>query len=272
MPLTLSIDNFIDAHRGDIAVERCGKLAISQVILDSERKSKLYTDINHERSLDIRKLAGAWYPKLFQLLSEGVDKNTIKRVFENASFIAFNYDRCLEHFLCEALKCYYAIEGIEAQELVTGMRVVHPYGTVGHLRWQDSSGLSFGAEVNGQKLLQISAQLRTFTEQVTDEAARKKIAEIIGNADNLVFLGFAFHDQNMALLKSSQPPKDRLVLATALGVSESDCGVIKDDICSMLNGTFKPRNSNPQHTRIEIRNDLKCVDLFDQYWRSPRAA
>ena len=40
-PLALSIDNFIDAHRGNKKVELCGKLAIAEVVLHAERKSKL---------------------------------------------------------------------------------------------------------------------------------------------------------------------------------------------------------------------------------------
>ncbi|MBV8799423.1 MAG: hypothetical protein JO208_06415 [Alphaproteobacteria bacterium] len=43
-PLSLSIDNFIDAHRGDVAVEKCGKLAIAETILEAERASTLFVD------------------------------------------------------------------------------------------------------------------------------------------------------------------------------------------------------------------------------------
>ena len=44
MPQALSIDNFIDSHRGDERIAICGKLAIVRAILDAEKQSKLFVD------------------------------------------------------------------------------------------------------------------------------------------------------------------------------------------------------------------------------------
>lgn len=41
MPQAISIDNFIDTHRKDEKIELCGKLAIVQAILHTERRSQL---------------------------------------------------------------------------------------------------------------------------------------------------------------------------------------------------------------------------------------
>lgn len=263
-PLSLSIDNFIDAHRGDAAMEKCGKLAIALTILDSERNSKLYTDPSHQMKLDLSEIIATWYPKLFQLLSEGLDLSSIERIFENVTLVIFNYDRCVEHFLLQALRTYYVLEESRAKEIMRRLCVIHPYGMVGYLPWQDRSGLMFGCGADHQMLLEISDQLRTFTEQFADHEARNMMTEAIDNADNIVFLGFAFHEQNMALLKASPSRSSRKVFATAYGVSASDCEAIAADICSIY-------NSNRDQIRLEIRNDLKCVGLFEQYWRSLRA-
>ncbi|HEU4550857.1 MAG TPA: hypothetical protein VFS01_14250, partial [Rhizomicrobium sp.] len=59
-PLALSIDNFIDAHRGDKGIELCGKLAISQAILRAEQGSKLHFDQNKGQRLDTPHLADTW--------------------------------------------------------------------------------------------------------------------------------------------------------------------------------------------------------------------
>lgn len=44
MPQAISIDNFIDAHKGDAKIEICGKLAIVAAMLAAERRSMLYID------------------------------------------------------------------------------------------------------------------------------------------------------------------------------------------------------------------------------------
>ena len=41
LPLAISIDNFIDAHRNNNKIALCGKLAITLSILDAERRSLL---------------------------------------------------------------------------------------------------------------------------------------------------------------------------------------------------------------------------------------
>ncbi|MBV8799424.1 MAG: hypothetical protein JO208_06420 [Alphaproteobacteria bacterium] len=201
---------------------------------------------------------------MFQLLSEGVEKANAEKAFENLVLVVFNYDRCVEHFLAHALSSYYALPEIDAQQIVRSISLIHPYGTVGHLAWQQHGGLMFGAEGGGRTLLQISGQVRTFTEQMSDQNVREQIQEAMDEADNIVFLGFAFHEQNMALLKANPSRRSRKVFATALGVSASDCEAIASEVYSIY-------DSNRDQIRMEIRNDLKCVELFEQYWRSLRA-
>ena len=44
MPQAISIDNFIDSHRTDEKIAKCGKLAIARCILQAESKSLLKID------------------------------------------------------------------------------------------------------------------------------------------------------------------------------------------------------------------------------------
>ena len=55
-------------------------------------------------------LTSTWYLRFFQLLYEDVVKSQIEQLFDNVSFIVFNYDRCVEFFLVNApdLFDYYA--------------------------------------------------------------------------------------------------------------------------------------------------------------------
>jgi hypothetical protein len=264
-PLVLSIDNFIDAHRGDEKIEICGKLGIARAILDAERDCKLYFDGANAKGLNISGLVNTWYVRLLQLLTEGVDKSQLTKIFENTAFIIFNYDRCLEHFLVEALTAYYVADVNEMRQIVKAAKFIHPYGVVGRLDWIRPEGASFGADIGGEPLLEIASQLKTFTEQFSDEAMRTDLQAAMVQANTIVFLGFAFHEQNMKLLEPGARSDVRRVFATAYNLSKSDCGVITKSILDTL-------HAKAAHIDIEIRNDLKCSDLFKQYWRALRAS
>src|SRR5260370_11688061 len=48
MPTVTSIDDYIDNHNGNRAIELLGKLAITRAILAAEKSSKLYADMNRQ--------------------------------------------------------------------------------------------------------------------------------------------------------------------------------------------------------------------------------
>ena len=123
MPLALSIDNFIDAHKHNQHIELCGKLAIVKSILEAERKSKLHMRSNLNARMNFSAVSGSWYEPFFQRLTEGISRANIAGVFNNVSFITFNYDRCIEHYLLNALQTYYTIPFEEAGLLVNQLVV-----------------------------------------------------------------------------------------------------------------------------------------------------
>jgi hypothetical protein len=72
MAASLSIDNFIDWHRGNAAVELCGKLAIARAIVHAEKTSKLYTDVTRPNDiLRHDRAKGTWLNDFWKLLSDG---------------------------------------------------------------------------------------------------------------------------------------------------------------------------------------------------------
>jgi len=261
MPQAISIDSFIDAHRGDASIELCGKLAIAQAILEAEGNSKLYfADYKQER-FDPKKLSGTWYENFFQLLTENVRLEDLKHIFDNISFIVFNYDRCIEHFLYHSLRNYYCIADRDAGELLEQLRISHPYGSVGRLPWQaePSKGVAFGSKPPGTNFLGIASQIKTFTERAEDESARDAIRSHIQEANTIVFLGFAFHPLNLELITPELPSDATRVFGTAMRMSSEDLFVVEHDISQML-------KSNA--LEISVNNALSCSSLFEYYWRS----
>jgi hypothetical protein len=144
----------------------------------------------------------------------------IDSIFKNVSFITFNYDRCIEHFLFHSIRDYYGIDENRMRELMGGLRVFHPYGAVGLLPWQTGpgEGVPFGGIEYSPKLLPISRQIKTFTERVEDDAALTVIRNEVAEAEVVVFLGFAFLEENMKLISPGHPTKAKRVFATAHGI------------------------------------------------------
>lgn len=80
LPLAISIDNFIDAHRYNEKIALCGKLAIVRSILDAEKGSRLYIDTSlNQSNIVFGSLSNTWYVYFFKLLTENCEKNDLKR-------------------------------------------------------------------------------------------------------------------------------------------------------------------------------------------------
>ena len=204
LPLAMSIDNFIDSHRGDERIELCGKLAIVRSILHAERSSKLSLNRPNtykDDKLNFGPLKDTWFNALWQRISENCQAEGLRDRLSSVVLIVFNYDRCIEHFLYHSIQSYYNLSADKSASLVNGMEIYHPYGKVGGLPWtNDIVRMEFGAEPNAQTLMKLAENIKTFTEGTDpEESDIHEIRQQVAKADTLVFLGFAYHKQNLEL-------------------------------------------------------------------------
>lgn len=260
MPLALSIDNYLDAHQDDANTIICGKLAIARAILMAEKESSLWFDHRHADSFDLTSVEKTWLARFVNALTEGVNKSNIDTIFENVTIISFNYDRCIKHFLRDALKIYYRLDDPSATALLNTLSIYHPYGSTGELPWESHSGVSFGSESLHNKLLPIANKIRTFTEQIEDDDLVAKMRSSTKKSQQIVFLGFGFHRQNIELISGDIPRSCERIFATTMNVSASDKSVISN----ILQSSFAPQY---QTIKLEM-HDGNCTSLFDNYWRS----
>lgn len=238
LPAAISIDNLLDAHRNDPDIALIGKLGIAQAILNAERDSKLYEALVTDRKSSLYSLANTWLLPMFQLLTEGVVKEDAATIFDNVTFIVFNYDRCLEEFLTIALGAYYGFTNQESLDIAQTAKIIHPYGRVGDSG--ESSSLptvGFGAEQCN--LRKVAAGIRTFSEGLRFDRDRKLIKNAIANADQIVFLGFAFHPLNMEILEVDQPSNISKVFGTTFGLSDAAVRSVKRIIGTTLKKTSR---------------------------------
>lgn len=236
MPLAISIDNFLEAHGTDNGIQVMGKLGITRAILEAESTTPLAITSQRPK-IDMAALAPTWYGGLVRSLTEGISLGSIDCVFENVSFITFNYDRSLEQFLSYALSAYYHIPVESSQILVTGANIIHPYGTVGWLPWQARSNpvIPYGL-VSIDLLVEAASQIRTFTESIDDPRVLAQIHDLLVEADQVIFLGFAYHRQNLRLLAPPvglSTPFKRL-LGTSFGISASDESIIRKEVARLF--------------------------------------
>jgi hypothetical protein len=198
MPIDISIDDFINAQSGDKAIELVGKLAITKCILEAEKSSLLINDTSKE--IIFSNLDKTWYNSFWRILIDGTGLSDLDKLFNNVSFIIFNYDRCIEHYLVNAVSTRYRVSKDGASELVSKLQVYHPYGTVGKVDGlrKENPVVAFGEEFNDSpRLLEVAKQIKTYTEQVEDKTEINNMQQLIESAETIVFLGFAFHQQNL---------------------------------------------------------------------------
>lgn len=229
--LGLSIDNVINQFDDDPLVAQIGKLAIAQQILRAEQNSILKLPRNSVESLSILVDArSTWLGGFAQLLVQDKTRRTLDDLFDNVSIISFNYDRSIRRFLPLALMSQFGMAEAEANDLAKNLPIFHPYGSLGPLPWEKPrGGVQFG-DADHAPLIKVAERLRTFTEQVGDGEDLIAMRQAIAEASQIVFLGFGYHRQNMALLAQGVIGSASRVYGTAMGLSEEDGKVVIDQL------------------------------------------
>ncbi|QNN64333.1 hypothetical protein H9L12_08305 [Sphingomonas rhizophila] len=254
----MSIDAIIDQHENP-DIELVGKVGIVREILKAEGSSKLKCPNGRYDELSLDSCKDTWLPRLGRLLVEGRKISELEQIFDNLTIITFNYDRSIEHYLPFSLVSHYGITLQRARELVSKLRIFHPFGTVGRLPWQQGEGtiVQFG-DSDQADLIGVSSQIRTFTERLSDEATLSEMHSSISIADRIVMLGFAYHRPNLALLEPRFPTEAKQIFGTVKGISAQGQRAVKDEVAGML-------KIGEQYVKLF---DSTCSQLFDENWRS----
>jgi hypothetical protein len=258
LPLSQSIDDFLDVHHSDTAMVLLGKSAIVKTILEKEASSRLFFERRRtDSSIPFYDLGDTWLPKLMYMLRH----TEPERTFENASFVIFNYDRCLEHFLFYAIRALYALDEQRTREIMSMARIYHPYGFIGDIPEMLRSGrIAFGhtAPMNWAGW---SDRIRTFTEEIKTPTILVKIQSEIQDAKALVFLGFGFHRQNMRFLAEPATLQAKKVFASAYGISDSDTQHVIGRISGLFQSHLPVALKSDGY--INVKNKLTCAGLLE---------
>jgi hypothetical protein len=228
----ISIDEALHFVRSSTEAVEVGKMAIVSEILAAERKSSLAISRETGR-MTLTDDNSGWIAQLFSMAIAGLEKEQLDTAFNNVTFINFNYDRALEHYLYWALQQRTSASAEQANKIVSGLNMIRPYGSLGPLDWQEPKGTAYGYPHHVDPFSLIEG-IRTYTEKAPLHDANK-VEGALARARMVIFLGFGFHPQNLELIKLPQPVASALqVLATAVKIHPASLPTITDRIASNL--------------------------------------
>jgi hypothetical protein len=204
-----SIDSFLAKQKEEFA--EIGKIAIVDAIINSEDCQKLETPGEDD-----------WYGYLVENLYE---YDNIDEISENIKIISFNYDRSLETFLIRPLKgTYKELESVnDCAAIVKKIPIVHIYGRVDSLPWEDSgNGRAYGENCTSINLQKISKKIN-LVHEAKDLGTIGKANELINQSEKIYCLGLDLY-RNRANIKllNSLLFKDKELFTTVYGLQEGE--------------------------------------------------
>lgn len=277
LPLAASIDNLIEHRSDNEGLVKIAKVAIAFAISEAE----VACAIGGTRSSLSDLPADGSYAALFRLIVGGVPKPQLEDAFARLRVITFNYDRTLEVFLLRAIMAYANLSTDEAQQVLSRATIIHAYGALG----ASGGGLSWGVTAFErrppiQHIAHDAGGLRTFSEKLED-GSDQPMRDLVAASKQIVFLGCAYHRQNMSLLEAPSdnfskiagtayfpPPKDPQGHATPS--LESFAGPIQDSVKSIMNGWYRPKSPVPLDVRARFdilpMTSLQLITFLGSRW------
>ena len=194
-----SVDAFLE-HRDDLV--EIGKYATAALLIAKENSDRLFS-YDHQN----------WLRFIYGRMQSSFENFAANRI----SFVTFNYDRSVEHFLFTALKNSFGHRREDEIAMIfDSIPVIHLHGSLGPLPWQSDNGRSFNIKVNRAGLEIAASSIKIIHEDIKDgrDADFRLAKHLMHEADHIYFLGFGFNPTNNERLAIRHLRKE---IATATG-------------------------------------------------------
>ena len=168
-------------------------------IFDAERDSKFREDIETNQD---------WYSYLYRRMTSSLVSPDSYKNFRgnNVTFITFNYDRPLEHFLYESLNnSFRSASGIEILKELNETPIYHVYGKITDLPWESNIDRDTAVhyikadedpylEFTFSHLEKLKKNIKIVYERKQSDypEIHDKISSAISSAKRIFFLGFGY--------------------------------------------------------------------------------
>jgi hypothetical protein len=211
-----SIDSFLRFYSDKPYFPEIGKLAVAKILLPMEFKQKW-----QRRNPDDKSPNYDWMTYLFEVMYQGCHESLEKFIDSNkVSFVSFNYDRTLEHFMMIKLANTYGLSReVTWDKLRAWDNIVHIYGSLGDFSVQ---ALEIEVDIHSPAIFKsAAASIKLMYEDRAEEKTIERARQRLKEASSVSFLGFAFDPDNIARLELNTVCNSKSILsATRYGVTE----------------------------------------------------
>lgn len=243
-----SIDLFLTRNR---QFEKLGKIFIAFSIIKSEMESQTPEQIDNTED---------WFSELFdRSTDELIDPMSVNRFSENNfSFITFNYDRSLEHFLFQALhNSFTNTKASEIAKILLQVPIIHVYGKLVDLPWEDKESYVSYQEIDLNDTNHFAKNINVIYSKRIDEERLSKAKSYIKNADRIFFLGFGFAPENMNILGIPDSlDRNKQIYATAYKYKDMEINNLIDQFRNNKNEKLNNLQIESYGSKELLRNFL----------------
>ena len=247
-----SIDLFLNFHRNDPAALVIGKAGIGFLLGECEDPNRTRSHCRVALDTD------HWLGFLWGELTTGAEEPTdvLKCPL---SFITFNYDRSLEFLLTDFAKASFGWTDAQCEALLEAWPITHVYGDLGAFPRHGKGG-SYVAYTDGAAFHHMEAaidRIRTIhevtkaaTKEDADRAATAK--KEVASAERVIFLGCAYHEENMKLLGLHARTEGPPCLLCRFGLSD----IQTDKARNYIGGNVRPCLHEGHKSRAFLRGTV----------------
>ena len=141
----------------------------------------------------------------------------------DVSFVTFNYDRSLEHFLCTSLANSYGRSIEDSAKEIKQIPIIHLHGRLGYLPWENENGRAYGDKTIDQRIVDLCVrEMRVVHEDITDrDADFAEAKRLLKGAKRVYLMGFGFGSKNVERIDlPSLAPE--IFYGTAYGLTDAE--------------------------------------------------
>lgn len=219
---TKSVDDFIFRCASQPMVVKLSKLMTAKIILEGEQNAVELVDRAFQQVpfyLEAESKRRYWLHSLLEHATEGIDGASLgERLAESMRhlrIVTFNYDRSVEHFYSAFLERAFNIDAKTALELTSKtLSIFHVYGSVDT---EAPDRHKPNSRASARQIIEASGSIRTIGEALSDTAALDRAKLWIRTANNLLFVGNSYIDQNVEIVADHNP--QHVIYGSAIGLS-----------------------------------------------------
>jgi len=236
-----SIDEFLEYRK---EYDLIGKCAISLALIPFESHHKLFNGGSNEN----------WYKYLFKIMNTDCTVDTFPS--NQISFITFNYDRSLEHFLFTSIKnSFQDMDDEKCAQIMKNFPIIHLHGTLGSLPYINNdiqkefesvdynpefskfqNGISYRAysPTTDYNIIKDCNQNLKIIHDNQDNRILESATDLLQDSDRIYFLGFGYNSKSLSRLNISKLSPNKIIAGTAFGMGKIEISKVSSDTNDLI--------------------------------------